>query len=340
MTAYADLGRRLPSSSARWMGEEFASELTGWAGEQVGSVRSLEQVKLRVWASVWVVETEDRRFYAKQNCELQGFEAALVAKLAELVPDQVVPVAAADPGRGLLLTTDQGRVLGEAAADDDLDVWERVLVAGAALQREVEPHVERLAALGLTTMAPGDAPAYVERRLDELSSLPDGAPMALAGEEAEALKAALPVVRGWADDVAALGLPVTLNHNDLHENNVFAVGESLRFFDYADSLLTEPMGVLLIPLNMLSHRLEAGPDDPRLWRLANAALEVWSDRAPMAELRAALPAALQLARLGRVESWARCCVSMSDAELDEWGSTVPRWLSTLLLPPPVGRVRR
>ena len=147
-------------------------------------------------------------------------------------------------------------------------------------------------------------------------------------------------MRGWADEVAALGLPVTLNHNDLHENNVFAVGESLRFFDFADSLLTEPLGVLLIPLNMLAHRLEAGPDDPRLWRVANAALEVWSDRAPMTELRAALPAALQLARLGRVESWARCCVSMSDAELDEWGSTVPRWLSTLLLDPPVGRVRR
>ena len=100
------------------------------------------------------------------------------------------------------------------------------------------------------------------------------------------------------------------------------------------------MGVLLIPLNMLSHRLEAGPDDPRLWRLANAALEVWSGCAPMAALRSALPAALQLARLGRVESWARCCVSMSDAELDKWGSTVPRWLSTLLLDSPVGHVRR
>ena len=49
---------------------------------------------------MWVAETDDRRFYAKQNCELQGFEAALVATLAELVPDRVVPVAACDPGAG------------------------------------------------------------------------------------------------------------------------------------------------------------------------------------------------------------------------------------------------
>ena len=336
MTGYADLRRPLPSRTERWQAEEFADELAAWVGAEVGPVRSLEQVKLRVWASVWAVETEDRRFFAKQNCALQAFEAALVDTLAELAPDRIVPVAAADHDRGLLLTVDQGRVLGESAADDDLDVWERVLVAGAELQRELEPHVDRLAALGVARLAPQDAPAYAEQRLDELASFPDGDPRTLPVEEARALTALLPTVRGWADEVAALGLPVTLNHNDLHDNNVFAVGSTLRFFDYADSLLTEPLGVLLIPLNILSHRLEAGPDDPRLWRLADAALEVWSDRAPMSQLRAALPAALQLARLGRTESWARCCVSMADAELVEWGSTVPRWLATLLLEPPVG----
>lgn len=340
MSGYADLGRSLPSSVDRWQSDEFATELTSWVGDAVGPVRSLELAKLRVWASVWTVETDDRRFFAKQNCELQSFEAALVDTLAELVPDRVIPVAAADHERGLLLTPDQGQVLGESSAEDDLDVWERVLVAGAELQRELEPHVDRLGSLGLTTLGPGDAPGYAEQRLDELSSLSGTDPMALTGDEADALEASMSAVRSWADEVAALGLPLTLNHNDLHENNVFAVGESLRFFDFADALLTEPLGVLLIPLNMLGHRLEAGPDDPRLSRLADAALEVWSDRATMAELRAALPAALQLARLGRVESWSRCCASMSDVDREEWGNTVPRWLSTLLLGPPVGHVVR
>jgi hypothetical protein len=337
---YVDIGRRLPSSIERWQGEEFASELSDWVAGEVGPVRVLEHVKLRVWASVWAVETDDRRFFAKQNCELQAFEAELVATLAGLVPDRVVPVEAVDPERGLLLTPDQGQVLGEGSAPDDLDVWERVLVAGAELQRDLVPHVDRLREVGLTTLAPEDSVGYVEARIDDLSSLPDADPRALTGEETASLASALPSVGAWADEVGALGLPVTLNHNDLHENNVFAVGETLRFFDYADSLLSEPLGVLLIPLNMLSNRLEAGPDDPRLWRLADAALEVWSDRVPLAQLRAALPAALQLARLGRAESWARCCASMSDEELAEWGNTVPRWLSTLLLDPPVGHVRR
>ena len=38
-------------------------------------------------------------------------------------------------------------------------------------------------------------------------------------------------VAGW---VKELGLPLTLNHNDLHENNVFDVQGRLRFFDFGD----------------------------------------------------------------------------------------------------------
>jgi Ser/Thr protein kinase RdoA (MazF antagonist) len=128
---------------------------------------------------------------------------------------------------------------------------------------------------------------------------------------------------------------VTLNHGDLHAHNVFHVAGELRFFDFADAVLTEPLGALLIPLRVLSDELDAGPDDPRLWRIIEPALEVWSDLVPMRALRAALPAALQLSRLGRVESWGRCCVSMDDAELAEWGGSVPGWLESLLEDPPL-----
>ena len=161
-------------------------------------------------------------------------------------------------------------------------------------------------------------------------------PRRLAPDVADRLRAHLPVVRRWAEQVAALGLPLTLNHNDLHENNVFDVDGRLRFFDFGDALVTEPLGVLLIPLNILGEKLEADGDDPRLWRVADAALEVWSDLVPAAELRAALPAALQLGRLGRVESWVRCQPSLSDDELAEWGPVAATWLGTLDADPPVG----
>ena len=335
---YADLAQRHPSRTETWASPDFEAELAEWVSAQVGELRELVPYKHRVWATVWIAETAERRFFVKQNCHLQSFEAALVAELASLAPDRVVPVTAHDAVRGLLLTPEQGPVLGSSVSDDDVDTWCRVVAAGAALQREVAPYADRLAALGVSRLAPEDAVGYTEQRLVELGGLAGDDPRRLPPDEADVLRGHLPAVRLWAEQVAALGLPVTLNHNDLHDNNVFLVGGDLRFFDFADSLLTEPLGALLIPLNMLSHRLEAGPDDPRLWKVADAALEVWSDLADIEDLRAALPVALQLARLGRAESWARCCASMSDPELDEWGGTVAKWLSTLLLDPPVGRV--
>lgn len=332
---YADLAVRLPSNTRRWQSEEFRTELADWVVAEAGPLLSLEPAKLRVWAAVWRAETTAGVHYAKQNCQLQSFEASLVAVLADLAPHHVVPVTATDPDRGLLLTPDQGPVLAETG-DAGLVAWGAVLLAGAQLQREVAPGVERLRQAGVTTLAPADVTAYVDERVAELASRPDGDPMRLPPDRAAALEALRPRIVDWVDQVAALGLPVALNHGDLHAHNVFRVGSELRFFDFADSLLSEPLGALLIPLNILSGELEAGPDDPRLWRIVEPALEVWSDLAPLPALRAALPAALHLARLTRVESWARCCVSMDDMELAEWGGSVPGWLETLLEPPLLG----
>ena len=112
----------------------------------------------------------------------------------------------------------------------------------------------------------------------------------------------------------------------------------LRFFDFGDALLMEPLPAPTLPLTVLADALGAGPDEPGLWRVADAGLEVWSDVAPAAQLRAALPAALQLGRLGRVVTWVRCLAPMDDAELAEWGTAAGVALGSLLEPPPLGHL--
>jgi Ser/Thr protein kinase RdoA (MazF antagonist) len=292
----------------------------------------MSQHKLRGWATVWRVETVDGVWFAKQNCPGQQLEVPLMTSLARIAPERVVPVTAA--ADGFLLTPDQGPVFYETAGDD-LASWVRLAREAAELQRALLGHHDQLLEAGLTELPPETAPDYLAARIEQYAALEPDDRRRLAPDVAERLRAHLPVVRRWAEQVAALGLPLTLNHNDLHENNVFDVDGRLRFFDFGDAVVTEPLGVLLIPLNMLGDRLGADGDDPRLWEVANAALEVWSDLVPLAELRAALPAALQLGRLGRVESWVRCQPSMSDAELAEWGPVAATWLGTMVLEPPV-----
>lgn len=336
-TRWADLGLRLPSASERWSGAAFREELSSWVTSAVGTPRSLEPVKIRPWATVWRAVTPRGAFYAKQNCSTQAHEAALVVALNDLAARHVVPLAAVDPGRGLFLTPDLGPVLGEAAGDD-VDAWCQVVAAGAHLQLEVSRYVERLVRSGLTTLAPGDAVGYVAERLDGFAGLAAGDPRAMPPGDLAAVREALPRVARWAEQVASLDLPLTLCHNDLHGHNAIVLAGEVRFFDFADAVVAEPLAALLVPLNLLGTRLRATPDDPRLRRVADAALEVWSEYAPVTELRAALPAALQLGRLARTESWVRCAAPMTDAELGEWGAAAAYWLASLLAAPPVGRL--
>ena len=330
---YADLSLRLPSTSAHWASPEFRAELSDWVAAAVGELQSFELVRNRSWSTVWKAETESGTYFAKQNTPQQAFEARLVSLLGDLAPAYVVPVVAADPDRDLLLTPDQGTVLGDALADateeDLLPLIRRMLGEAAQLQREVAPHADQLVEAGLVRLAPADALPYVQQRLDDFTALPAGDVRAFEAGKADLVEASLPAVAAAVDQVSALGLPLTLHHNDLHTFNVFEVDGRMRFFDFGDAMLSEPLGTLMVPLGGVARHLEIPVDDPRVRSVAEAALEVWSDVAPLPELRAALPAALRLANLTRCESWLRCLATMNDAELAEWGDAASYWLAAV-----------
>jgi len=329
---YTRLPERDRSLSETWPTEEFRERMRVWCESYVGPVTGMTQQKLRGWATVWRVESADGVWFAKQNCPGQQIEPPLMALLARLTPDRVVPVTAASDG--FLLTPDQGEVFYETAGGD-LENWVRLARDAALFQRELVAHRGELQRIGMTELPPEAGVDYVAARIEQYAALAADDPRVLTPEVADRLRAHLPVVRRWGEEVAALGLPLTLNHNDLHENNVFDVDGRLRFFDFGDAWVTEPLGVLLVPMNILGEKLHADGDDPRLWRVADAAIEVWTDLVPAREIRAALPAALSLGRLGRVESWARCQPSLSDDEMGEWGPVSAAWLGTMDAEPPL-----
>ena len=314
-------------TSAVWRTDRFASELRAFVRAAVGEPERIDLVTRRPWSAVWRVCADGRASYAKQNCPGQAHEARLVAHLAELAPGQVVPVLAADADRDLLLTADGGATVRDQRRSGDVELWTRIVSDAAVLQRRV---ADSVVALGLTVLAPADTVTYVADAVGRLRALPDGDPRRLDPAVAARLEDLLPTVDRWSDRVEDLGLPLTLVHNDLHDGNVVDVGGSLRFFDFGDAVVGDPLTNLLVPMEALADALGAGPNDPRLHRVADAALEVWSDLAPMAELRAALPAALQLGRVARVESWRRCVATMTPRERAQFGSAPADWLGTLL----------
>ncbi|MBM7519816.1 phosphotransferase [Nocardioides nitrophenolicus] len=321
-------------TSAEWATDEFAGDLRAFLADALGVVDRVDVVAVRPWSALWRVAAAGRTSYVKQNCPGQAHEARLMARLARLVPDHVVPVLAADPVRDLLLTADLGPTVHDRGGAGDPAVWTRIAADSADLQRRL---VGALDDQHLTVLAPADATTYVADAVGRLAALPPTDPRRLAPEVAVLLEALLPTVDRWSDRVEDLGLPLTLLHNDLHaENVVLAPDGGLRFFDFGDAVVGDPLAGLYVPLAMARESLGVPADDPLLWRIADAALEVWSDLASPADLRAALPAALQLGRIARVESWRRCVVTMTPQERAEFGSAPAARLASLLDPPPLG----
>jgi hypothetical protein len=327
--------------SAQWRTDAWRSEVEAWIRDVLGGhgltvVAPIEQPRLIPWSTLLTVETEAGRFWFKENCPGQAFEARLLEVLGALVPDAVVPVLAVEGVHGRFLMPDEGETLADRL--DDVELWCDVVSQWAAAQRRLTPHVDALLAAGVTAFAPADAAEYAEGRIEAHAALPPEDPAQLAASDADRLRSLLPELEAWGAALAGGPLTSTLDHNDLHANNAFAPrpGESrLRFFDFGDAVVGHPFGSLLVPLNVLAHTLAAGPGDPRLHRVVDAYLDVFADLAPRAELRALVDPALRLARLGRHESWRRVLTTTSDEERREHGHLPAHWLRALLELPPV-----
>ena len=143
-----------------WTSAEWFASADAWVKARLaaaGIAVSGEPVpyKIRFWAAVWCYPTDHRLFWFKENNPGQAFEAALVAAMAEQLPQHVVAPLAVDPDHGWMLTADQGPTLDEQVADAELlPLWRRLVTEYAGLQRDTVPAQDALLASGLTSLAP------------------------------------------------------------------------------------------------------------------------------------------------------------------------------------------
>lgn len=281
-----------------WSTPEFERELRDWMTPFTGGVHALVRVKDLPWSGVWRVDAEGGTFYAKQNCPGQRQEARVVSVLARVAPSLVVTPIAADADRDLLLTADAGRTYRDALAAGDDVSWERMLRDAMLLARASVPVLDELQ---LTTLDPAGMRAHITHAR---------ATWSIPEEFRDGVDRAVEVAGAAGDRLAALGLPLAMNHNDLHDANAFLVDGRARFFDFGDAVASDPLTALRIPLGVYARSIGAAENDPRVLRVADAALEVWSDLAPMVELRAAVPDAHRLAAVARAESWHRVFTGM------------------------------
>lgn len=302
-----------------WSSREWHTEVRAWItvvltadGRQIAG--PIEQPRIRPWSTQLIVPTTAGRMWFKQNCPALIHEASLVAVLGELVPDQVVVPYAVEPDRGWLLSPDAGPTLATLDTADE-PTWARILQEYADLQRRLASHATPILATGVPALPPTAAGAWAAGHAHELAARPAVDPRHLDPDEVAAVLATVVRLEAAATELDGSAVPLSLEHNDLHANNVFipTPGSRLRFFDLGDAVWAHPFTSLWLAVRIIAHEWGVAESDARIARLVDAYLEVWSDLAPAAELRRLHHAARAFGPVHRTFTWARCLDSTDPA---------------------------
>jgi len=182
------------------------------------------------------VPTAEGDVWFKANTGQLQHEAALVSLVAERVPERVPPLLATDLERGWMLMADAGQRLREVvAAERSLKRWLDILPATARIQLAMEPDVDALLALGVPDM--------------RLATLPDGYAQLMDVLDAEdRYRDGLARVVELAEELATFGIAETLQHDDLHDGQVFVRDGTHLVMDWGDACISHPFFTLSVTL--------------------------------------------------------------------------------------------
>jgi phosphotransferase family enzyme len=325
---------------ALWSSAAWRQQAVAWLDEQLeasGSRRigDVEQPHLRPWATVLKVQTTNGTVWFKACGPATAFEVGLYELTGRIAAEHVLSPMATDPTRGWIMLPDGGPSLGDSLTGAELaDAMETALAAYGQLQRTLVPHVGDLLDLGITDMRP----VIMPRRFEE-ALLAVGTRVETSGNagEREVYRRVLNLrgtVAAWCDRLAARGGPFSLDHNDLHPWNVLAStgdrARTVRFYDWGDSVVAHPFASMLVALGYLRQHLGVSLDHPRVLRLRDAYLDVFSDLGPHPERVETLQIACRVGKIARALTWHRALAAQGYDQAGEFAGAPFKCLASLL----------
>lgn len=224
-----------------WTDEEWLAQAHGWIDarlEALGVTRTgaIEQPHVEVWSTVLRVPTEVGTVWFKANHGPLEHEAAVVNLLAARVPDRVQALLACDTERGWMLMSHAGDRLRElVTVQRSLDGWLEVLDTTARIQLALEDDTDALLDLGVPDLRLEVLPARYDALMDEIDAVPR-------------FREAGSLVRSLARDLASYGIRETVQHDDLHDGQVFVRDGRYWVLDWSDACVSHPFFTLSVTL--------------------------------------------------------------------------------------------
>jgi len=262
--------------------------------------------RARSYSVVVRVPTSGGTLWFKASAPPASFEPALISALADWFPYQFPAPVAVDLDRAWSLTRDGGPTLAQARARaEDLSAWHAMLRGYARLQFDLAAHAGDLLSLGLPDLRPGSVPARYDKLLaDPATERAVGATDGVTVAQYQELRALAPPLRDWCAELDELAIPASLDHADVHPNNVFAAANNP--FDWGDAAVAHPFCSLLTALRTGARHAGLPPRSPELAALTGDYLTPWLDAGhPRAVVDRSVSLALRIAPLSRALAWGR-----------------------------------
>ncbi len=236
-----------------------------WIRAHVEPVGAIETAHERPWATVLRVPLANGVAWFKACAPVQAFEPRLSAELFARWPDRVAEVLAHDEERAWLLLADAGGPIEVFGSPPE--AWLAVLPLYAELQRGETAHAPDHLAHGVPDLRIATLPGRYEDLLQHA--------LLLDADGIGQLREFAPRFAELCSELAAHGVPETIQHDDLHHANVYAQGEGLRVLDWGDSSISHPFFSLVVTFRFLEEVNKLPPTDPWFARPRDAYLEPW-----------------------------------------------------------------
>jgi len=321
-----------------WQDPDWRKQVNDWiqAEAERHSIRitgEIEQPHMYAWSTVLHIPTDQGKLFFKATAHETIYEAALTQLLAKWYPDCMPEFISVDAGRGWMLMRDGGEQLRASIRPaKDIAPWKPVIARYAEVQIRLADHVTELLSLRLPDHRLSVLPALFRQLLADEESLMVDQEKGLTSAEWEQLNGLASRFEEICAELAAYGIPESLNHGDFHDGNVLLRDGRITFFDWGDASVTHPFTSLRT--FFVSIEIALGLEDyvftPEMAELLDLYLEPFQQFASKEELLRAYQVSKPVASIVKALAWHQGISRMEGSLRAEYAWIVPELMREFL----------
>lgn len=321
-----DFQENISKKQAPWFSSGWFNTIEHWikksaegAGIKING--EIEKIKITDLSAVLLIPAEEGSLYFKAVIPQAAYEAELSKHLNKLFKGKSADIIDINEKEGWLLMRDiKGHPLRELR---DKALWQRAINEYAKLQVQEVENTDMLISMGVPDRRLHKLRDEIDKNLEAMCAT------GLNEEETSKILALKPELLRMCEDMEGI-VPTSIEHGDLHSNNIRLSEEEIVFFDWGDAAVAHPFFSTRIFWNSIDELITS--EDEWLDMVNEFKpyyLEPWRKFAPMEDLEKLLLISDQLACVYRALSW-YLYINLNREKLQESYIKPSQWLQLLL----------